>query len=96
MLLQAKDMVGLVNKFAAKIEEKKGTVTEDEVGCICTSQPYLGTLSSVALKVPWGFVHRQWSENQKKNSLVGRHACSANSSLRAHIHARVVCIRESV
>ena len=24
-------MVNLVNKFAAKIEEKKGTVTEDEV-----------------------------------------------------------------
>lgn len=27
-------MVGLVNKFAAKIEEKKGSLTEDEV-CIC-------------------------------------------------------------
>ena len=28
-------MVGLVNKFAAKIEEKKGTLTEDEVSCHC-------------------------------------------------------------
>ena len=31
IMLKAKDMVGLVNKFATKIEEKKGTVTEDEV-----------------------------------------------------------------
>lgn len=28
---QAKDMVGLVNKFAAKLEEKKGALSEDEV-----------------------------------------------------------------
>ena len=28
---QAKDMVGLVNKFAATIEEKKGSLSEDEV-----------------------------------------------------------------
>lgn len=28
---QAKDMVSLVNKFAAKIEEKKGALSEDEV-----------------------------------------------------------------
>ena len=28
---QAKDMVGLVNKFAAKMEEKKGSLSEDEV-----------------------------------------------------------------
>lgn len=28
---QARDMVGLVNKFAAKLEEKKGALTEDEV-----------------------------------------------------------------
>ena len=33
-MLKAKDMVSLVNKFAAKIEEKKGTVTEDEVNFI--------------------------------------------------------------
>ena len=31
MLLQAKDMVTMVNKFATMIEEKKGAVTEDEV-----------------------------------------------------------------
>ena len=31
LLPQAKDMVGLVNKFAAKIEEKKGSLSEDEV-----------------------------------------------------------------
>ena len=30
-LCQAKDMVGLVNKFAAKMEDKKGSVSEDEV-----------------------------------------------------------------
>ncbi len=29
--VQAKDMVGLVNKFAAKMEEKKGSLSEDEV-----------------------------------------------------------------
>ena len=28
---QAKDMVSLVNKFAAKVEEKKGALSEDEV-----------------------------------------------------------------
>jgi len=28
---QAKDMVGMVNKFAAKVEEKKGSLSEDEV-----------------------------------------------------------------
>ena len=28
---QAKDMVGLVNKFAAKLEDKKGALSEDEV-----------------------------------------------------------------
>ncbi len=31
LLPQAKNMVGLVNKFAAKIEEKKGSLSEDEV-----------------------------------------------------------------
>ena len=31
---QAKDMVSLVNKFAAKIEEKKGALSEDEVSSI--------------------------------------------------------------
>lgn len=31
---QAKDMVGLVNKFAAKLEEKKGSLTEDEVSSV--------------------------------------------------------------
>ena len=35
--IQAKDMVGLVNKFAAKIEEKKGTVSEDEVSGVLAS-----------------------------------------------------------
>lgn len=30
LIEKAKDMVNLVNKFAAKIEEKKGTVSEDE------------------------------------------------------------------
>ena len=30
LIEKAKDMVSLVNKFAAKIEEKKGTVSEDE------------------------------------------------------------------
>ena len=30
-MLQAKDMITLVNQFAANIEEKKGNVTEDEV-----------------------------------------------------------------
>ena len=29
--VQAKDMVSLVNKFAAKVEEKKGALSEDEV-----------------------------------------------------------------
>lgn len=33
---QAKDMVAIVNKFASKIEEKKGTVSEDEVRLVCT------------------------------------------------------------
>ena len=28
---QAKDMITLVNQFAANIEEKKGSVTDDEV-----------------------------------------------------------------
>lgn len=28
---QAKDMITLVNKFAAKLEDKKGSLTEDEV-----------------------------------------------------------------
>ncbi len=28
-------MVGLVNKFAAKIEEKKGSLSEDEVSIPC-------------------------------------------------------------
>ena len=40
---QAKDMVGMVNKFAAKVEEKKGSLSEDEVQCIhvdmCFPQP---------------------------------------------------------
>jgi len=31
LLIQAKDMITLVNQFAADIEEKKGTITEDEV-----------------------------------------------------------------
>ena len=31
ILVKAKDMVGLVNKFAAKMEDKKGSVSEDEV-----------------------------------------------------------------
>lgn len=38
VVVQARDMVGLVNKFAAKLEEKKGSLTEDEVGvhvCCC-------------------------------------------------------------
>ena len=26
-------MVGMVNKFAAKVEEKKGSLSEDEVQC---------------------------------------------------------------
>lgn len=30
LIEKAKDMVGLVNKFAAKLEEKKGSLTEDE------------------------------------------------------------------
>lgn len=30
---QAKDMITLVNQFAANVEEKKGSITEDEV-CI--------------------------------------------------------------
>ena len=30
-------MVGLVNKFAAKLEEKKGSLTEDEVGRVCVA-----------------------------------------------------------
>ena len=30
-MLQAKEMITLVNQFAANIEEKKGNVTEDEV-----------------------------------------------------------------
>ena len=29
--MQAKDMVTMVNKFAARIEEKKGSLSEDEV-----------------------------------------------------------------
>ena len=28
-------MVSLVNKFAAKVEEKKGTLSEDEVSLPC-------------------------------------------------------------
>ena len=28
-------MVGLVNKFAAKLEEKKGSLSEDEVRKLC-------------------------------------------------------------
>ena len=35
-VLQAKDMVSLVNKFAAKVEEKKGTLSEDEVSVLPT------------------------------------------------------------
>ena len=31
---QAKDMVSLVNKFAAKLEDKKGSLTEDEVSSL--------------------------------------------------------------
>ena len=27
-------MVGMVNKFAAKVEEKKGSLSEDEVQCM--------------------------------------------------------------
>lgn len=37
LIEKAKDMVGLVNKFAAKIEDKKGALTEDEVSCLVTS-----------------------------------------------------------
>lgn len=36
--LQARDMVGLVNKFAAKLEEKKGSLTEDEVNIYMDNQ----------------------------------------------------------
>ena len=38
--LKARDMVGLVNKFAAKMEEKKGSVSEDEVRN-CRSPDYV-------------------------------------------------------
>ena len=31
---QAKDMVSMVNKFATKIEEKKGSVSDDEAGYV--------------------------------------------------------------
>lgn len=34
LLVKAKDMVGLVNKFAAKMEDKKGSVSEDEVSLL--------------------------------------------------------------
>lgn len=50
--LQAKDMVGLVNKFAAKIEEKKGSLTEDEVRtyllCVMYYFSYYGGWSGIA------------------------------------------------
>ena len=40
-------MVSLVNKFAAKIEEKKGALSEDEVSPNCTSVgKCLGLLAS--------------------------------------------------
>ena len=44
-VVQAKDMVGLVNKFAAKLEEKKGSLTEDEVwGCWYGNQHFMVVL----------------------------------------------------
>lgn len=33
-------MVGLVNKFAAKLEEKKGSLSEDEVRNSCCIQEH--------------------------------------------------------
>ena len=32
VLLQAKEMVAIADKVASKLEEKKGSITEDEVG----------------------------------------------------------------
>ena len=39
LCVQAKDMVCLVNKFAAKVEEKKGALSEDEVSWSLDSDP---------------------------------------------------------
>ena len=36
---QAKDMITLVNKFAAKLEDKKGALTEDEVSSLVYTEP---------------------------------------------------------
>lgn len=45
-------MVGLVNKFAAKLEEKKGSLTEDEVGIYCSYGDTMSEITTVHIDYP--------------------------------------------